>query len=462
MDPQGHCATGLGVPEKSIDRSVAEALVAAHDPALDTSSLAWEVSRNLDLVPSTVRLAALEAPGGGLHQLPDRDRRLAMLLSRFRERYDRMIVDCPPNIGLLTFNALRAVRETIIPVQTEFFALRGADRQWQTIRQLVERIGRPIACHIVPAMYDEDSRLATEILTTLRQQFAGQVVPVVIHEEDKVREAASFGQPITEYAPDSQACKDFEALADWLEAHEPAAAPEIEILASRVPASPGTHAGTRNAGSPSVSVSSRTAPEIPGGTLGRAAELARMVRGFQSSRADVAATAPPPLPDLDAPVELRAPAPVLPAIPAIPPISALQVAALTAAGSSRFGVRTTPEGVAFTQPGEPATNIAIAGEFNGWSPSATPLSYDAAEGAHRALVRIPPGKYQYQVVIDGRWHADRHNVHKRINAYEEANSLLFVPDPAGPHPSAGPPGAPAPPAAPEPSPDRHDPHRRSL
>ena len=76
-----------------------------------------------------MRLAALEAPGGGLHQLPDKDRRLESLLSRLAHRYDCCLIDCPPTVGLLTFNALRAAREALIPVETGFFAWRGAEKQ---------------------------------------------------------------------------------------------------------------------------------------------------------------------------------------------------------------------------------------------------------------------------------------------------------------------------------------------
>ncbi|MHC4964927.1 MAG: ParA family protein, partial [Planctomycetota bacterium] len=174
MDPQSHCAIGLGVPERGIEQSVAEALLRADCNQFDPSSTVWEVGGNLDLLPSTMRLAGLEAPGGGLHELADRDRRLAHLVGRFAGKYDRCLIDCPPTIGLLTFNALRAAREALIPVETGFFALRGADKQWRTIRQLIERIGRPIACHLLPTLYNADSALAGDILAALRRQFAGQ------------------------------------------------------------------------------------------------------------------------------------------------------------------------------------------------------------------------------------------------------------------------------------------------
>ncbi len=86
MDPQSHCAIGLGVPEGGIEQSVAEAMLKADREGFEPSSAVWEVGGNLDLLPSTMRLAGLEAPGGGLHELADRDLRLNRLLGRFAGR----------------------------------------------------------------------------------------------------------------------------------------------------------------------------------------------------------------------------------------------------------------------------------------------------------------------------------------------------------------------------------------
>ena len=108
MDPQSHCAAGLGVPESRIEYSIGDALLADLSAAFDPGPLVWEVARNLHLAPSTVMLSALEAPGGGLHQLPDKDRRLENLLAAIKDKYDRCLIDCPPTIGLLTYIALRA------------------------------------------------------------------------------------------------------------------------------------------------------------------------------------------------------------------------------------------------------------------------------------------------------------------------------------------------------------------
>ncbi|MEE8459705.1 MAG: AAA family ATPase [Phycisphaerales bacterium] len=396
MDPQSHCATGLGVPDEQIKMSVGDALLKADSEDLDIASHVWEVAGNLDLLPSTMRLAGLEAPGGGLHELPDRDRRLAILLGRLDDRYDRCLIDCPPTIGLLTFNALRASREALIPVETGFFSLRGAEKQWRTIRQLVERIGRPIACHLVPTLYNEDSALATDILAALRRQFAGQVIPVVVHEDEVVREATSFGQPVIEYAPQSRACDDLEKLADWLEDHPPHSGVQIEIVHG---------AGDRGrSGEMALTRSGEALQGLalsPPAGLGRAAELAHRIRGLKG-RIDKRAS------DHDQHDE-PTPGPSAP----MPPV---------------FGAIVMTRGVRFAHPAEANQHVFVAGDFNGWSATSTPLSFDEKFATHVAVIEMPPGRYRYRLVVDGHWMADPHNQHKQVNDYGEFNSVVVVPD----------------------------------
>jgi chromosome partitioning protein len=433
MDPQSHCAIGLGVPERGIEQSVAEALLRADCNQFDPSSTVWEVGGNLDLLPSTMRLAGLEAPGGGLHELADRDRRLAHLVGRFAGKYDRCLIDCPPTIGLLTFNALRAAREALIPVETGFFALRGADKQWRTIRQLIERIGRPIACHLLPTLYNADSALAGDILAALRRQFAGQVIPLVVNEDEVVREAASFGQPVIEYAPHSQAREDFDKLADWLEDH--AAQPEIQIEVTQAPGRPAPAAGF-----PPVPGMAGQAP-APGVSAprGRAAELAQRVRdlhtrlqgdqaapGGEDPQHDPQAQRPEP-----APVEVAPrPAPPEHRVPLLPaPQSRAQGPETSAAA---YGAAVTGRGARFVQPGDGHQVVAVAGDFNRWSPTETPLPFDATLGAHQAFVELPPGQYRYRLIVDGHWQADPYNTHKQLNDYDEFNSVLVVPGPQEP------------------------------
>lgn len=216
MDPQAHCAAGLGVPENQIESSIGDALIVQHDDTLDREKYLWEITRNLHLAPSTMMLSVLEAPGGTLQNMPDRDRRLESLLQLWSNSFDRCVIDCPPNIGLLTYNAMRASSEALIPVETGFFSLRGARRQRRTIDALIARIGKPIACRIIPSIH-RPSPLARTLLQRLQESFSPEVAPTVIRDHETLREAASFGQPVIDFAPGSEAEHDFEALVGWLE-----------------------------------------------------------------------------------------------------------------------------------------------------------------------------------------------------------------------------------------------------
>jgi chromosome partitioning protein len=423
MDPQSHCAIGLGVPERGIEQSICEALLRADAEDFDPASTVWEVGGNLDLLPSTIRLAGLEAPGGGLHEMPDRDRRLSHLVNRFAGGYDRCLIDCPPTIGLLTFNALRAAREALIPVETGYFALRGADKQWWTIRQLIERIGRPIACHILPTLYNDESTLASDILTALRRQFAGQVLPLTVHEDEVVRESASFGQPVIEYAPHSRARDDFEKLADWLEEHPSRPGIHIEVIQP-----PGPPVATRPAGTAGLTAA---APVQVGASTpqGRAAELAQRVRDLRSRLGgeQPAAAEPAPVEPAPAPAEPGpAPAGLAPA-PQPPPPPDPPVVAPRPEPVPAYGAAPAERGARFVQPGDAGQRIAVAGDFNGWSATATPLPFDEKLGAHHAVVEIPPGRYRYRLIVNGRWQADPYNAHKQLNEYNELHSVLVVP-----------------------------------
>ncbi|MBT4584673.1 MAG: ParA family protein [Phycisphaerae bacterium] len=228
MDPQSHCAAGLGVPEEQINMSIGDALLASHDETLDKDEFLWQVTKNLHLAPSTMMLTAIEAAGGGLHAMPDKDRRLESLLHHLDGSFDRCVIDCPPNIGLLTYNALRAATEAIVPVETGYFSLRGARRQRKTIEALIARIGKPIKTRILPSIH-RPSPLAKKLLEKLRESFGDEVAPVVIRDHETLREAASFGQPVVEFSPGCDAEKDFVALVDWLEEIYTPAAPLVEV-----------------------------------------------------------------------------------------------------------------------------------------------------------------------------------------------------------------------------------------
>ncbi|MBY0111692.1 MAG: AAA family ATPase [Phycisphaerales bacterium] len=216
LDPQSHCAVGLGVPESKIDLDISDVLVMPSSRPIDTTRLLWRVGRNFDLAPSRMKLAGLEATRGGLADKPDKERRLAQVLDRLKNDYDVALVDCSPAIGLLTFNALAAAHTVVIPVETGFFALQGATRQLTTVKALAKKLNVEIPIVFVPTLHDEASTVSHDLLGELRRRFGHQVAPIVIRRDAKLREAASFGQPAIDHAPDAPGSKDYIDLSRWI------------------------------------------------------------------------------------------------------------------------------------------------------------------------------------------------------------------------------------------------------
>jgi len=216
MDPQSHCAAGLAIPEKRIDLDIGDAMVLDPPGRLDPSRLLWRVSRNLDLAPSRMKLAGLEASRGGLADRPDRDQRLRGVLGSLDTSYDVCVIDCSPSIGLLTYNAMIASDAVLIPVETSFFSLQGASKQISSIESLNTRLGTSLPHWLVPTIHDPASPLARDLLEELRRRFGDRVASVAVRQDSAVREAASFGLPVVDYAPGSTGAADHAALAQWL------------------------------------------------------------------------------------------------------------------------------------------------------------------------------------------------------------------------------------------------------
>jgi len=219
MDPQSHCAAGLGVPENRIDLDIGDAMLTPGNRPMDTSRLLWRVGRRLDLAPSRMKLAGLEAARGGLADKPDKERRLHNTLQRFKNDYDVCLIDCSPSIGLLTFNALAAADAILVPVETSYFALQGAAKQINTVRTLAKRLGIEIPIWLLATIHDQTSRVSNDILGELQRRFDERVIPVIIRRDPVLREAASFGQPAIEFAPHSIGAQDYAAVCEWFIEH---------------------------------------------------------------------------------------------------------------------------------------------------------------------------------------------------------------------------------------------------
>lgn len=431
-DPQSHCALGVAVPEHKIDLQIGDAMLAPDPGAMDHRRLLWQVNSRLDLAPSSVALAGVERQ---LADAPDRDRRLTRALAPLAERYDFCLIDCPPAIGLLTFNALRAAREVIIPVEAGYFALRGARKQVATLRVMAEQCGHRVRVYVLPNMYDVRLRLGREILNELTRQFGDAVLPTPVHFSAKLKEAVTFGQPIGEYAPGCRAARDFDQIASHLITAVPAdaadqpthhmrdnrrtldAAAHLAAQVGPVPDHADRHAGPA---SPDPDARARPAPEpaTPSGRpLTRAAELVQRARDLAARTRAVnpgRATAQP-----------APPAPTDPT-PDPDPHSAEAREKLAEKLARFYGVKVTGQGALFVQPAEAAQRVAIAGDFNSWQPERTPMKLNDQLGVWQTCVELAPGRYRYRLVLDDRWVTDPHNDQTETDPQGETNNIIEV------------------------------------
>jgi len=207
LDPQAHASLGLSRGRPDLDGAT------VYDALLGTGSfkdVVRRVSDNLDLAPSNPRLMLAEQR---LHLLTHGEETLHRALAAVDDLYDFVLVDCPPTGGLLTANAVRAAHETIITVDTGFFALYGVSQHLEFIQGSSNGNGRTRKVRALATLHDQRTTFGKEILKDLSGYFGDALFGTVIHSNVKLKEASSFGMPIVDYDPHARGCKDYMALA---------------------------------------------------------------------------------------------------------------------------------------------------------------------------------------------------------------------------------------------------------
>ncbi|MBN2133691.1 MAG: AAA family ATPase, partial [Sedimentisphaerales bacterium] len=211
MDSQSHCAVGLAVPEEQIEQSIYDVLISkSRGEPMRLTEILWQIGDRLELAPASIDLSAFEQQMAGV---PDRESCLRNVLEDVQDEYEFAVIDCPPAVSLLTFNALRAATDVVVPVETGYFALHGLSKQLETLGVLCERCQQQVSVRVLASMYDIRTKMAREILAELRSHFADRMFKTVVNFNTKIKEAASFGQPISEYDPASKGQQDFRSLA---------------------------------------------------------------------------------------------------------------------------------------------------------------------------------------------------------------------------------------------------------
>jgi chromosome partitioning protein len=411
MDPQGHCALGLAVPEEQIQYSIADILLQDGSTGpVELEQAAWRISNNFDLIPSTIGLVRFENIASTAEH---RDLFLRLALSGAEPKYDYCIVDCPPHIGLLTYNALRACSDVIVPVDTGYFSMHGLDKALDTIEDLNARTKEEVRVHVLPNCYDVRTRLAREILNELRRRHGDRLLKSYINFNSKLKEGASFGQAISEYDPTSTGCRDFTRLARELIESEVKTAAQEELI---------SHADALSARAEALLATDAT-------LMQRRKVIAELpavhAEAPQSSESAAVATLVEPASTV-APMEpVAAPMPTSHVAQAASP-QPTDHARIEARIDDIYGVRRTPDGVEFSTSLPGAREVLLAGDFNNWSPRNCPMVEQGAAGHFKTTLKLGAGRYRYRLVVDGRWQKDPCNELTEVNEFGELNSVAEI------------------------------------
>jgi chromosome partitioning protein len=209
LDPQGALSVGLGVPAQNMDRTIYNALMERHTTLRDVT-VPTDIP-GLDLVPSNIDLSAAEVQ---LVSEVAREQTLLRALADVRHDYDYILIDCQPSLGLLTVNALTAAQGVIIPLECEFFSLRGVALLVDTIDKVKERLNPQLEISgILATMYDSRTVHCREVFSRVVEAFGDTVFQTVITRTVRFPETTVAGQPITTWAPTSSGASAYRDLA---------------------------------------------------------------------------------------------------------------------------------------------------------------------------------------------------------------------------------------------------------
>ncbi len=211
-DPQGNATSGIGVQKDQISGTVYDVLIG--ERSLADSTIHHVHFKALDVVPATPDLAGAEIE---LVERRDRERAMRHAVTAVKNRYDFVLIDCPPSLGLITLNMLAAADALLIPLQCEYYALEGLSQLLNTVHLIQRSVNPELAIDgVLLTMYDARLNLSRQVAAEAREYFGNQVFDAVIPRNVRLAEAPSFGKPIILYDVASVGAQAYVAVAKEL------------------------------------------------------------------------------------------------------------------------------------------------------------------------------------------------------------------------------------------------------
>ncbi len=370
LDSQAHSSIGLGINPEDLEKNLFDVLDDTGGEDLSLNEVIVKVYKNLDLAPAHVILSAIEQKLSGKD---GRENKLADKIKSLRSAYDFIVIDCPPSLGILTFNALSAADEIIVPVEPSFFSLHGLKKLLETVELVNEIKGKKLGVNALVTIYDKRTKYARNVLKEVRDFFGDNTFSVVIRRNIKLQEASQTGKPITKFDKDSAGFEDYMNFAvEVIEKYKDESESENRYFSRDVE---GTEVVVDNAPYEgeefSVEVVSDGINEIK----------------VPIEEGNVALCEPK--------VEIKC-APVR-----------------------------VEGGVLFSFKAPDTDIVEIAGEFNNWTPQRLNTPFPGEE-IWTKMIPLAPGEYKYKYIYNGNWVADPDNEKRVPNQFGGEDSLIIV------------------------------------
>lgn len=210
-DPQANATSGIGIDPKQFKSTVYDCLIDGTDPK--AAILDTEIG-NMKIIPSNIDLVGAEIE---MLEMPEREKILKAVVAKVSDRFDYVLIDCSPSLGLLTVNALTASDSVIIPVQCEYFALEGLGKLLNTIKIIQNNLNPQLEIEgFLLTMYDSRLRLSNQVVEEVNKHFQQMVFRTIIQRNVKLSEAPSYGQPAILYDAESRGSVNYLNLAQEL------------------------------------------------------------------------------------------------------------------------------------------------------------------------------------------------------------------------------------------------------
>lgn len=375
LDPQSHATFGLGISSQAIDKSIYNVMTDNPEKRRTISDCILNVSENLDLIPSNILLSTLEQE---LKDKEDAVSKLHNILSENSLDYNYIIIDCPPSLGFLTFNSLRAAELILVPIDMSAFSLMGVGKLLGMLELIKVKINHAPAVKALATIFDKRTKYSQTMLDEIKGFFKDQMLETVIRTSVSLKKAAFSGVPVVRLDPKANGALDHTALAreimktegeaEFEKAMAEASAEDVDAIK----VVPRTEVIFRK-------LSSNEPEKAPVGVLAEPARETALGSVQKLNEIPQAMATSPVNPIREATFSINMPV---------------------------------------------AKEIYVVGDFNNWTPESSYRLTLSDDGRWETRLSLAPGKYKYKFVVDGQWVTDPNNAEKEQNQYGTFNSII--------------------------------------